>query len=76
MAQQSRGEESRRTVCPPNGMTASDAINAVLKRSRVASTATGVGASGFVAFAMEDAFPCAGAAGLHLPAAQTKGGSR
>ena len=58
MAQQARREAPRRTICPPSGMTADEAMKAVVRYSRFGSTATGVGASAFVKFAMEDSFPC------------------
>ncbi len=58
MAQQARRDASRRTICPPSNMTADAAMKAVVKYSRFGSTATGVGASAFVKFAMEDSFPC------------------
>ncbi|HEY2358718.1 MAG TPA: Rap1a/Tai family immunity protein [Phenylobacterium sp.] len=59
MAQQSQLEEARRTICPPSGMTVEDAVSAVVKYGRFGSTATNIGASGFVRFAMEETFPCA-----------------
>lgn len=62
MAQQSRRDEGRRTICPPKDMTAEDAVRAVIKYSRFGATATGIAASSFVRFAMEDSFPCQPAA--------------
>jgi hypothetical protein len=56
MASQAR--RGRATVCPPKDLTAEDAMKAVVRRSRYASTATGLGAAGFVRFALEDAYPC------------------
>jgi len=58
MAQQSRREGPRRTICPPKSMTANDAVAAVVKYSRFAATAKGIGASSFIRFAMEDTYPC------------------
>lgn len=58
MAQQARRDEPRRSICPPRNMTAEDAMKAVVKYSRFGATATGVGASAFIRFAMEDSFPC------------------
>jgi len=59
MAQQSRRRPSRRTICPPAGMTAQDVVKVVARHSKFAETATGLGAAGFVRFALEDAYPCA-----------------
>jgi hypothetical protein len=58
MAQQSRRDGPRRTICPPKSMTASDAVAAVVKYSRFAATARGVGAASYIRFAMEDTYPC------------------
>jgi len=58
VAQQARREEGRRTICAPRNMTANDAVNAVIKYSRFAVTANGVGASSFVRFAMEETYRC------------------
>jgi hypothetical protein len=59
MAQQARRDEVRRTICPPKSLTANDTVKAVIKYSRFASTAHGIGAASFVRFAMEDTYPCA-----------------
>lgn len=59
VAQQARRDESRRTICVPKAMTPNDAVAAVVKYSRFAATAKGIGASSFVRFAMEDTYPCA-----------------
>ena len=58
MAQQARRETPRRRICPPKAMTANDAVMAVVKYSRFAVTAKGIGASSFIRFAMEDTYPC------------------
>jgi len=58
MAQQARRDGSRRTICPPKSMTVNDVVAAVVKYSRFAATAQGIGAASFVRFAMEDAYPC------------------
>jgi hypothetical protein len=58
LAQQSRREGPRRTICVPNSMTVNDAVTAVVKYSRFAVTARGIGASSFIKFAMEDTYPC------------------
>lgn len=58
MAQQARRDVPRRTICPPKSLTASDAVEAIVKYSRFAVTARGIGAAGFVRFAMEDTYPC------------------
>jgi hypothetical protein len=54
----SQARRGRATVCPPADLTVNDALNAVMRRSRYASTAAGVTAAGFVRFAMEDSYPC------------------
>jgi hypothetical protein len=59
MVQQARRDEIRRTICPPKTLSATDAMKAVVKYSRFASTAHGIGAASFVRFAMEDTYPCA-----------------
>jgi hypothetical protein len=58
MAQQARREEYRRTICPPKTLTVTDAVAAVVKYSRFATTAHGVGAASFVQFALQDTYPC------------------
>ena len=58
MAQQGRRDGARRTICPPEGMTVNDAVAAVVKYSRFATTAKGIGAASFIRFAMEDTYPC------------------
>lgn len=58
MAQQARREGVRRTICPPKTMTVNEAVAAVVKYSRFATTAQGIGASSFIRFAMEDTYPC------------------
>jgi hypothetical protein len=58
MAQQARREADRRTICPPKSMTVDDTVKAVTRYWRFATTANGIGASGFVRFAMEDSYPC------------------
>ena len=44
-------------ICPPGELTPKLALAAVLRRTRYASTATGIGAAGFVRFALEQAYP-------------------
>lgn len=56
MALQAR--RGRATVCLPKDLTAESAMKAVVRHSRYASTATGVGAAGFVRLALEQAYPC------------------
>jgi hypothetical protein len=46
------------TICPPAGFTPADAVAAVQRHARFASTTQGVGAAGFVRFALERAHPC------------------
>lgn len=58
MAQQLSGDTPRRTICPPMAMTANDAVKAVVRSSRFAPTARGIGASSFIRFALEDTYPC------------------
>jgi hypothetical protein len=58
MAQEARREPTRRTICPPKNMTVDEAVAAVVKYSRFATTAQGIGASSFIRFAMEDTYPC------------------
>jgi hypothetical protein len=58
LVQQARRDEVRRTICPPKTLSATDAMKAVVKYSRFASTAHGIGAASFVRFAMEDTYPC------------------
>jgi hypothetical protein len=58
LVQQARRDDVRRTICPPKTLTPTDAVNAVVKYSRFAGTARGIGAAGFVRFAMEETFPC------------------
>ena len=54
-----RGARRRRAaVCPPDDLTPSAALAAVMRQSRYASTANGVGAADFVRFALERAYPC------------------
>src|SRR3569833_4429092 len=56
VAQQARRDESRRTICAPKTLTPNDAVAAVVKYSRFATTAKSIAASGFVRFAMEDTY--------------------
>jgi len=58
MAQQARRDEPRRTICPPKSMTVKDAMATVIKYSRFATTAEGIGAASFIRFALEDTYPC------------------
>ena len=58
LAQQSRRDGPRRTICVPPSVTVTDAVAAVVKYSRFAQTARGIGASSFIRFAMEDTYPC------------------
>jgi hypothetical protein len=58
MAQQARREGPRRTICPPKTLTVKAAVAGVVKYSRFANTARGIGASSFIRFAMEDTYPC------------------
>ena len=58
MAEQARADDARRTICPPRSVTVTDAVAAVVKYSRFATTARGIGAASFVRFAMEDTYPC------------------
>ena len=58
MAQQARREGPRRTICPPKSLTVNEAVAAIVKYSRFGATAKGIGASGFIRFAMEDTYPC------------------
>ena len=46
------------TICPPAGFTPGDAVAAVQRHVRFASTAQGIGAADFVRFALERACPC------------------
>jgi hypothetical protein len=46
------------TICPPAGFTPGDAVAAVQRHARFASTAQGIGAADFVRFALERACPC------------------
>ncbi len=61
LAQQAR--RGRVSICPPGDLKATDALQAVLRHSRFASTADGLSAAGFVRLAMEQAYPCAEAVG-------------
>lgn len=45
-------------VCPRDNPTPADAVAAVMRHSRYASAAPGVGAADFVRFALERAWPC------------------
>lgn len=58
LALEAKQDEGRRTICPPQDMTAEDAVRAVVRYSRFAETAKGLGAAGFVKFALEDTYPC------------------
>lgn len=46
------------TVCPPADLTPKATLDAVLRHSRFAATAKGIGAADFVRFALERAYPC------------------
>lgn len=46
------------TICPPPGFTPGDAVAAVQRHARLASSAQGIGAADFVRFALERACPC------------------
>jgi hypothetical protein len=48
----------RPTVCPPADLTTKAVLQAVVRHSRFAATAKGIGAADFVRFAMEQAYPC------------------
>lgn len=58
MAQQAKVIGIARSICPPQEMTASNAVEAVKDYSLQALTAPGVGAASFVKVAMEQAYPC------------------
>jgi predicted RecA/RadA family phage recombinase len=58
MAGQARGDDAREAICPPKPVTVTDAVAAVVKYSRFATTARGIGAASFVRFAMEETYPC------------------
>ena len=53
-----QADGGRPTVCPPGDLTAEDTMTAVVRYARFASTATSLGAAGFIRFALEDAYPC------------------
>ena len=59
-AQQARSGQA--TICPPGDLTADDAMAAVVRHARFASTADGLSAADFVRLAMEIGYPCAGVA--------------
>lgn len=63
MAAQSRREEARRTICPPANLTADQAVQAVVRHPTFAAKGVGIGASAYVRFAMEQAYPCTKAQG-------------
>ena len=58
VAYQARLPAERRTICLPRDMTVNRAVDAVQASADWAKTSEGVGASGFVKFALERAFPC------------------
>ena len=58
MALQSRREEARRTICPPNTLTTDQAVQAVIRHPTFAAAGAGIGASAFVRYSMEQAYPC------------------
>ncbi|MGZ3376105.1 MAG: Rap1a/Tai family immunity protein [Phenylobacterium sp.] len=59
MMQQAALTPDRRTVCPPTDLTLNAAILAVLDHASWAAREEGLGASGLVKFALEQAYPCA-----------------
>ena len=55
---QARLPRARRTICLPADMTVNRAVDAVQASADWAKTSEGVGASGFVKYALERAYPC------------------
>jgi len=45
-------------ICPPPDFTPKAALEAVMRHTRFASTAKGIGAADFVRFALQQAYPC------------------
>jgi hypothetical protein len=58
MAMQSTLDAAERTICPPKVLTVDMVLQAIDRHAADAVSAKGVGAAGFVKFALEDAYPC------------------
>jgi hypothetical protein len=58
MAMQSTLDAAERTICPPKVLTVYMVLQAIDRHAVYAVAAKGVGAAGFVRFALEDAYPC------------------
>jgi hypothetical protein len=58
MAQQARRDPAQRTICPPKTLTADQAVQAVVRHPTFAAKGVGIGASAYVRFSMEQAYPC------------------
>lgn len=58
LMQQAMLPTDERTVCPPAELTLNGAITTVLDHASWAAREKGLGASGLVKFALEQAYPC------------------
>lgn len=58
LSDQAMGPAQARTICPPQGITARDAMATVVEYADWSKSAQGVSAAGFVRAAMEKAYPC------------------
>lgn len=59
LMQQATMESEARSVCPPADLTLGGLVASVLDHASWAAREKGLGASGLVKFALEQAFPCA-----------------